>query len=763
MILRDRNHPSVTIWGLLNETKDGPVFRHAVKALDLVRELDQTRLVILNSGRWDAQPMIGSVSNPGSRVWECQWGLEGKKIKPVPIPPDKNPQVGGFQGAGDAHVYPRVPQTADSNAFIRHLGHGHKPVFLSEYGVGPLKNVVDDYRKFEETGCRLDVPDSTLIKSMADQFEAAWKRLGFDGLYPFAEDMLRDSERLNMRQRRLGLDLVRSNPNLCGFAGFGLSDDAGTGGGSWTFWREWKSGIADVLRDGWAPLRWCLFVTPSHGYAGRPVELEAVLANEGVLMPGRYPVKFRITGPNGLVWEKRVHAIIPKFKDDRHGPLAIPVLKTKVILDGPSGEYKFAAHLEKGGAPAGDRMSFRLTRESELTRLNDEVTVWGVDRKVVRWLETHGVRCRPFQNAPAHQPKVILVGQPFDVTRSAWLNLLSRVAQGGSAVFLKPQVFRCGDDNMFWMPLSKKGQCTFFNDWVYHKECVAQRHPVFSGLQAGGILDWDYYDQIISHEIFQGQDAPDETICAAFAAGYNSGAAKDEGYVSGIMMGRYALGAGCFVLNTLNILDYVDGHPAADRLLLNLVAYAWGCTRKKTAVMSDTLEKRLQSFFVDPPNATSDWQRQWNIAQQPDMKVEDIAQVPHPESLNLNWQKADSGLLQEGFMNLLNFFGASGGMSFASANISVSKDMDAVLLLGSDGPCKIWIDREPAGLVPSAGNPAEKDKYRFPIRITRGKHTIWVALNRRGGAAWGFFLRFMSTDKCFTSRAIKMNVPFKRC
>jgi hypothetical protein len=73
-------------------------------------------------------------------------------------------------------------------------------------------------------------------------------------------------------------------------------------------------------------------------------------------------------------------------------------------------------------------------------------------------------------------------------------------------------------------------------------------------LQAGGILDWDYYDQIIAHEIFHGQDAPDETICAAFAAGYNSGAAKDDGYVSGIMLGRYALGAGSFVLNSLNII-----------------------------------------------------------------------------------------------------------------------------------------------------------------------------------------------------------------
>ena len=59
MVRRDRNHPSVTMWGMLNETSEGAVFRHAVATLPKVRELDDTRLVLVNSGRFDAGGLSG--------------------------------------------------------------------------------------------------------------------------------------------------------------------------------------------------------------------------------------------------------------------------------------------------------------------------------------------------------------------------------------------------------------------------------------------------------------------------------------------------------------------------------------------------------------------------------------------------------------------------------------------------------------------------------------------------------------------------------
>ncbi len=46
-----------------------------------------------------------------------------------------------------------------------------------------------------------------------------------------------------------------------------------------------------------------------------------------------------------------------------------------------------------------------------------------------------------------------------------------------------------------------------------------------------------------------------------------------EGYTSGVLVGKYHHGKGSYVLSTMNILNNVSRHPAADRLLINLVNY----------------------------------------------------------------------------------------------------------------------------------------------------------------------------------------------
>jgi hypothetical protein len=144
------------------------------------------------------------------------------------------------------------------------------------------------------------------------------------------------------------------------------------------------------------------------------------------------------------------------------------------------------------------------------------------------------------------------------------------MARGSTVVFLSQDAFRRNKDAVAWLPLAQKGRCYRFNDWLYHKECVAKAHPVFEGMQGRGILDWYYYGPVIPHYLFDGQETPAEVIAAAFAAGYSI----PGGYTSGNLLGAYRFGEGKFILNTFPLLDQVDRHPAADRMLLNLVRFA---------------------------------------------------------------------------------------------------------------------------------------------------------------------------------------------
>lgn len=73
MIQRDRNHPSVVMWGMLNETGPGTVFFRAVAALPKVRALDATRVLMLNSGGFDNYTRGAGAVGPSA--WRVETGL----------------------------------------------------------------------------------------------------------------------------------------------------------------------------------------------------------------------------------------------------------------------------------------------------------------------------------------------------------------------------------------------------------------------------------------------------------------------------------------------------------------------------------------------------------------------------------------------------------------------------------------------------------------------------------------------------------------
>ena len=564
MILRDRHHASVVAWELLNETHNGAIFDRAVAFLPKARALDTTRMVMLNSGRFDNRFDIGSCSNPGADSWEHVWGVEA---------PD-GPRLGADlhypsrTGAGDFHLYPLVPHTPQTMDYLRHLGNETRPVLLSEYGIGSLYDVIGEWRHYESIGARVDLEDAAIIRAQCDKLYADWQRLGLDAVYPFPEEMLRESQRLNARQRTLGFNLIRANPQLCGFNLTGLLDHAICGEGLWKFWREWKPEMFDAVCDGWSPLRWCLFADPMHAYAGREVTVEAVLATEDALPPGEYPARFRVFGPHGMVWEQSAMVSIPE-----NPPLAVPVLRETFRLEGPAGAYRFCANLERGGAASGGALTFHVSDPTAWPCLAGSAQVWGLDEDTIAWLTAHGLSCRPFTPQANSNCLIILVGLPDEVDGAAGWELLWRRVQeeGATVLFLNANLFKDNAAAMERLPLQEQGKCIGTWDWLYRKECVANRHPVFAGLPAPGMMDIDYYGQVLGHTVFIEQSTPDETICAGFNTGYH---AAPGGYRASLLIAAYRAGKGRFVLNAFDLLSKLDTHPATDRLLVNLIRYA---------------------------------------------------------------------------------------------------------------------------------------------------------------------------------------------
>lgn len=596
MIIRDRNHASIVIWGLLNENLDNPTFRRAVGILPLLRSLDDSRLVILGSGRWDAQHEIGSVSNPGTTDWQHFWGIEElpekttgssqNHVKSTYRLPSGALPDGYIENSGDAHVYPLVPTPNEGINFIRSLGHGTKPVFLSEYGTGSMVNAIQVTRKYEQVGADLNLEDSMLYRSMADRYMNDWVKYGMEGVFPFPEDMLNESQKIHAKWRTQGFDAIRSNPNICGYNLTGMVDQGMAGEGLWTTWRDLKPGVMDVLNDGLSPLRWCLFVNPMHVYSGTPFRVEAILANENILGPGEYPVKFKIWRQGETLWEKSFHITIPEPGIGESLPLAFPVISEEVIIDGPSDAYCFAACMEKGGAPSGGRLDFHITDSKTFPEISETVVTIGINDEVKSWLFSHRVRCRDFSEDWENTNEVILVGAIEDgsVELPDWKKLVRRVAAGSVAIFLTPTVFMKGDNPTGWLPLSNKGTSHYFHNWLYHREDIAKKHPVFDGLKSGGIMDWDYYGQVTPYWVYDNQDAPDTTIVSAFAVGYTC----SGGYSSGLITGLYELGNGWIMLNTLRIMENLNKNPAADRLLLNMISHS---SSLKNSIFADNKDE----------------------------------------------------------------------------------------------------------------------------------------------------------------------------
>ena len=599
IVLRDRNHPSVVAWGVLNETGAGdPAFRHGVQSLPLVRWLDEGRMCILNSGRFDGDYTIGSLSNPGSPAWESDL-RDVHGYPPVPhrgellrsMRTGASPE-GLWSGAADSQ-----PPTAPKY-----------PLFVSEYGQCGAVDLARLLARYEQFG-KTQADDARYYRRQMDKFLVDWQAWQLDQVWARPEDFFLESHGNFVKLRRIGENALRANPHLVGFSStYPIAETGFCGSGVANAFRELKPGLADAAWELAAPLRWSLLVEPVNVDRGSRVRLEAVLANEDVLRPGKYPVRLQVVGPTSTrAWEKTVTVEVPEPRD-KQPPFAQRVFAEDVAVDGPSGKYRFLATLVQGGAPQGGDTEFYLSDPAEMPPVGHPIALWGEDAELRKWLAARGITAREFTPGRQTAREVILASgkPPAPGGAAVFRELAQEIARGSAAVLVDPGTFSDGPNATRWLPLQRKGRLAPIN-WVggyYRADMWAKSHPIFDGLPCGGILDPTFYREILpqhallrcytvgrgftEEEATAELDRPAEAVCGANRLSAN--------YASGLHVAVYQLGAGRFIVNNLLVRENLGRVPPAERLLRNMLNYAAREFDKPPAELPADFETQLKAM-----------------------------------------------------------------------------------------------------------------------------------------------------------------------
>ena len=412
-------------------------------------------------------------------------------------------------GAGDVHCYPTSPHDEHTYDYLMKVGTGMRPVIISEYGIGTNFNVIHEARMFEQYGADPDLCDYKWVREQSEGLKRDFSKFGFDRVYPFPETMLIESQRLGARQRTLGFNLIRANPQIAGFSMTGLLDHGMCGEGLWSYWRRWKPEMFDAISDGFSPLRFCLMTWQTNAYSGREFRVKTSLATEDALRPGRYSASFRIVRDCVTVWSKDADIVIPESM-----PLAVPVFDERIALDVPTGKYTLLANLNNGGSPTGEKLDFYITDTSYLNAQGTSVRVWGVNEKAAAFMTSCGVNVLPFSG---ETDLPVIVGNPEDHGDDAkWNSLRTAAENGHKTVFMQSRLFLDHPELT-----AKTGfadfRCVYTQDFLYHKEYVPMPHPIFDGLRPG-MMDLDYVSTVFPHETIETEATP-EPICSGFVTG----------------------------------------------------------------------------------------------------------------------------------------------------------------------------------------------------------------------------------------------------
>ena len=574
LVRRDRNHPSLTLFGLLNETENVTnkvVFNDTARdMLPELRPLAPDLLFMYHSGRWDAKRDVASASNPGSVRWDAWMGDEavGAAAEPCKAPKDG---ITNRPGRGDIHLYPHLPLCGREWRLFDSLTEGNRrAAFVSESGYGSMANVLEGYLLVAQNGYSRKHRAYPVIERQVRDLRKAFDEYGLHSLWPAPEEMIRQSEALSAGKRAALTTMIRRCPKVNGYSitmaqdlnyyGEGLLE---TNGGL-------KRGMADMLEEQLSDLRFCLSATNLSSYAGRPFPLEVALSDFGVLKPGvDYPVAVRIAGPSGVVWQRAFTHRVRLAADGEPLPV-VTLFSGEIDTTGwRPGRYRLGAEILEGAHADCGTLEFTLADPDAFGPLKGRTvrTVNGVHPNVTGFFRRVGAKVEDVRLDALPSEGVLFVG--WQRLEDASIDRLVVAASNGvKVVLLQPEAVSTptGTGVPRRMPFNA-GRLKHVNNWLYHADAIVLESPLTEGLPRPGLMDTDAFGRTWGDNVYLGCAKPDRLGVLEAYVGFGG---RDQSECEiGVQLGAYRVGKGWIVLNTLR-LDLAGGTPAADLLLRNL-------------------------------------------------------------------------------------------------------------------------------------------------------------------------------------------------
>ncbi|MGQ0554297.1 MAG: glycoside hydrolase family 2 TIM barrel-domain containing protein [Planctomycetota bacterium] len=163
MVARDHHHPSIVMWGLLNELS-GKAYQHAEELTRYLAELDPTRPVLEDSGGFFGggrylAPLVSALpTNPVATSAEGSAAPAPRAVLPMidrhcyppwPLPLHERDGMASLDEPTDVAGLAGLGGLRDGEAL--HLPEGARlPVFVSEFGYGTLLETVPTVTRFRE-------------------------------------------------------------------------------------------------------------------------------------------------------------------------------------------------------------------------------------------------------------------------------------------------------------------------------------------------------------------------------------------------------------------------------------------------------------------------------------------------------------------------------------------------------------------------------------------------------------------------------------